>query len=397
MSGQKPPLWTKNYILLCLSSLTFCLAFHSLIPTLPLYIKEQGGSSDMAGLAMAALTVAAVLIRPIAGWALDRYGRKAILLAGLLVFLIPSFVYSFMIPIVPLLLLRFVQGFGWGVGTTAQSTLVSDIVPSHRMGEGLGYYGLANSISLGLGPALGLWLIASQSFSNLFVTSFLLTTAALGLVLLIKAPKQSNLNQGVKLVFLEKLALGPSFIILLTTITYSSLLSFLALFMQEKGLASTGWFFTFMAISSFASRPLAGKLIDKKGQTGCHTGILVGLFTIGLSLCVVAGTNSPWQLILAGCLFGLGFGFVQPTTLFLSINSVSPARRGAANATYWTAFDVGVALGSVLWGIIANHFGYATMFYLNIIPLLLALVYYLTGKSAILRLGFSKQMGVSQN
>ena len=391
MSDQKPLLWTKNFILLCLSSLTFCLAFHSLVPTLPIYIQEQGGSSGLAGLAMAALTVAAVIIRPIAGWALDKYGRKIILLIGLLVFLIPALIYSFLIPILPLLLLRFVQGFGWGIGTTAQGTLASDIVPSGRLGEGLGYYGLANSLSLAMGPAIGLWLIGSRSFSNLFITSLFLTIASFGLVLLIKSPKLGGTNQGAKPVFLEKLALGPSLIILLTTITYSSLLSFLALFMQEQGLSTAGWFFTFMAISSFASRPLAGTLVDKKGQSGCQLTILAGLTAIALALYVVAGTSSLWQLILGGCLYGLGFGFIQPTTLVLCINSVPPARRGAANATYWTAFDIGVALGSILWGVIANYFGYATMFYLNIIPLLLALVFYLTKRSAIPGLEVNQQ------
>lgn len=73
---SKPKLWNLNFVFICLSLLTVCLAFHSLIPTLPLYIQEHGGSKGMAGLAMAALTVSAIIIRPITGWALDRYGRR---------------------------------------------------------------------------------------------------------------------------------------------------------------------------------------------------------------------------------------------------------------------------------------------------------------------------------
>ena len=68
-------------------------AFHSLIPTLPVYISNHGGSDSSAGLALATLTIAAVISRPFAGWALDRYGRKMIFLGGLLFFLLPVIVY----------------------------------------------------------------------------------------------------------------------------------------------------------------------------------------------------------------------------------------------------------------------------------------------------------------
>ena len=77
-------------------------------------------------------------------------------------------------------------------------------------------------------------------------------------------------------------------------------------------------------------------------------------------------------------MYGIGFGSVQPTMLALCIRSVPSVRRGAANATYWTAYDIGIAFGSVLWEIIANYFGYVFMFYLSIIPPLLALLVYLS-------------------
>lgn len=374
---SKPKLWTLNYVLICLSSLTVCLSFHSLMPTLPMYIQRHGGSSGMAGLAMAALTVAAVIIRPVAGWALDRFGRRIILITGLLIFLIPSLAYILMLPVIPLLFFRFFQGFGWGIGTTAQGTVASDVIPRGRLGEGLGFFSLAVSISLASAPAIGLWLVDRFSFHALFVFGSLLTVASLVLALMIKYPKLEPSHQVSKRGFLEKPALRPSAVILLATTTYSSLLSFLALFIQQKGMSTAGLFFTVLAITTLVSRPLSGTIVDRKGRSGYDLTVFSGLAAIIISMIIIAQTSSLWHLIWGGILFGIGFGFVQPAMLALCITSVSPDRRGAANATYWTAFDTGVAFGSVLWGIIASYFGYVVMFYLNIIPPLLALLVYL--------------------
>ncbi len=372
----RPKLWTQDFVLICLSYLTFCIAFHSLLPTLPIYIEKFGGTTGMAGLAMAALTVSAVIIRPITGWALDKYGRKFILFAGLITFMIPSMVFIFMLPVMALLFMRFVQGFGWGIGTTAQGTVVSDIIPGERLGEGLGFYSLANSLSLALAPAIGLWLVNYLSFEALFINSSVLTMSALFLAMGVKYPK-TEFKKSSKIVFMEKPALRPSMVTLLVTITYSTFLSFLALFVIQKGMSTAGVFFTVLAVTMFVSRPLAGMIVDRMGRRGYDLTMYVGIATIILSVIIVAQTSTVWHLAIGGVLYGIGFGSIQPTMLALCINSVSPDRKGAANATYWTAFDIGVAVGSIIWGVIAGYFGYVIMFYLNIVPALLALFVYL--------------------
>jgi MFS family permease len=124
---------------------------------------------------MAALTLAAVFSRPVAGWALDKYGRKLIYLGGLLVFLVPSILYIFMVPVTLLIVLRFIQGLGWGVANTSSWTVASDIVPPERLGEGMGFFSATLSISMAVAPAVALWLIAQYSFEALFLACSLLT------------------------------------------------------------------------------------------------------------------------------------------------------------------------------------------------------------------------------
>lgn len=381
----RPPLWTFNFILICLSSLALFFAFYSLIPTLPVYIERFGGTSRIAGLALAALALASVITRPFAGWALDKYGRKTIFLGGLLLYLLPMLIYIGMIPVLILIILRFFQGLTWGVGNTASNTVAADIVPRERLGEGMGFFSLTLSVSMAASPALALWLINAYSFPVLFITCSLLTLTSIILASLIKYPKHEFRATAPRLVFMERAALRPALVMLFVTVNYSSALSFLSLHAIAQGLATAGLFFTSFAVTTLVSRPLAGIIVDRKGRKGYDLGILLGIVAIMAAVPFLAQVSAVQHLVAAGVLYGIGFGFIQPMMLTLAISSVSPGKRGAANATFWTGFDLGVAVGSILWGLVAAALGYKFMFNLTIIPLLIALAVYFAGRKLNLR------------
>ena len=114
--------------------------------------------------------------------------------------------------------------------------------------------------------------------------------------------------------------------------------------------------------------------MDRIGRKGYDLGILIGVLAAIAAVPVLAQTTSLLHLVAGGILYGIGFGFVQPMMLTLAISSVAPEKKGAANATFWTGFDIGVAIGSITWGMVAAAMGYRIMFYLTIIPLVIALV-----------------------
>ena len=165
----KPPLWTRDYILICLSTLAMYISFHSLIPTLPVYIERFGGTTGAAGLALSALTLAAVISRPFAGWCLDKYGRKKIFIGGYY-FLLPMIIYAWMIPVVVLILLRFFRvwpgGRQYGIDDSGLRYCARE-----RLGEGMGFFSLTLGISMAAartGPVVDKFLPLSYPFSHLF-------------------------------------------------------------------------------------------------------------------------------------------------------------------------------------------------------------------------------------
>lgn len=373
-------LWTRNFLLVCFVSLLLFFAFNSLIPTLPLYMERYGQIPGAAGLPLAALSIGAVLSRTLTGWVLDAYGRRAIFWGGLLLFLAPSIIFIGMIPATFLIFFRFIQGVGWGVAHTALNTVASDNIPAGRMGEGIGFYSLTFSLPMAVAPAFGLWMLEEYSFPVLFLMIALVTGVSMVLSVIIKYPDCKKTVEKPKLVLMDQSAIWPAMVMLLFCLGNSAVLSFLPVFASTQGLTNAGLFFTVFALTSIIWRPVCGILIDRMGSKGYDLVVLAGIVSQVIAMLVVARTTSVAHFILGGCFFGIGLSSMQLAMLSLSLRNIPWEKRGAANAAYWTAFDLGMAAGSIVWGMVAAAAGFFLMFHLTLIPVLMALAVYFLRK-----------------
>lgn len=378
-AGKKAPLWTRDFILICLANLTIFLGFQMLLPTLPVYVKYLGGDEAMAGLVIGVFTVSAVLIRPFVGMALDVYGRKVIYLAGLVIFLLSSLAYNWAPTVAILLGIRFIHGFGWGAASTAGGTIATDVIPKQRLGEGMGYYGLAATLSMAVAPAAGLYIISNAGFTTLFVISAAFGLATFILGSLIHYEKIAGAGQRGAL--FERSALRPSLVMFFVTTTYGAVVSFIALYGAQRGIVNIGIFFTVYAVVLTLIRPVAGILVDRRGF---NVVIIPGIIFIGAAMLLLSQAQTLSMFLLAGVIYGAGFGSVQPGMQALAVKNVPPNRRGAANATFFSSFDLGIGIGSTLWGFVSKLTDYSQMYLLAAFPALLALVVYiiLSGREA---------------
>lgn len=188
--AEGKPLWTKAFVTLALSNFMLFVAFQMLLPTLPVYVTDKGGDQLAVGLVISLFTVSALLVRPFAGKALDTIGRKPVLMLGLVIFFLSVTGYHWMTSVTLVLALRFVHGIGWGIVTTTYGTIVSDIIPRERSGEGMGYFGMFANLAMAFGPLIGLWVSNAWGYGWLFAISAGLTVVAMLLSRLVKL-KQS--------------------------------------------------------------------------------------------------------------------------------------------------------------------------------------------------------------
>ena len=374
-NSGKTVLWTGNFIKIILINLFLFLSFQMLLPALPLYVKELGGDGSLVGLVTGLFTLSALLIRPVAGIFLDRLGRKGIFLAGLGLFILSSYSYALTAGVGVILLLRFLHGFSWGAASTASTTLGTDNIPRSRFGEGMGFVGLSTSLAMAMGPAAGLSIMDELGFRQLFTVSAILGLGALGLALFLRydpIPKGQG-GAAPKGPFLEKGAVKASLLVFLLASNYATQVSFLSVYAAEKEIAGIGLYFTASALAMLISRPIVGKLIDRKGV---GQALLPGLALVLVSTLLLALGDSLPGLVLVGLIYGVGFGAAQGSLQAMAVLESGPERLGAANATFLTGFDSGIGVGSMIFGMIAGFSGYVQMYLLAMVPVALAALLY---------------------
>ncbi|MGE5586765.1 MAG: MFS transporter [Clostridia bacterium] len=389
-AGCGGTLFTRNFILTCFSTLLFYVSFHVLLPTLPMYVLGLGGTEGDVGLVMSAFAMASVFMRPFAGRWVDRGGKKGLMLAGAAVYVASATLYGVVTHVKGLVAVRFLHGLGIGMYSTAASSLISESVPRHRRGEGLGYFLLATSLAMAVGPVVGVGIAERMSYSALFTASGILAGIVVICTLFITVPsverarspfssvgrRQSKQSKSVGDIagssgpgssrtswyrralagvasFLGLEALFPSITLGFGSATYGSIASFIAVYAGSRGVNNPGVFFTVFALSMFTTRTFAGKISDRYGRASV---IAPGLAAISLGMATLASSRSLVSFALAAVIYGVGFSVMQPTVTALTVDHVPAGRRGAALGTLMAMYDVGVALGGVAAGWIAERF-----------------------------------------
>lgn len=260
-------IFSKDFIIIWFANFFIFLGFQMTLPTIPLFVHELGGSDQLIGIIVGIFTFSALLLRPYAGHSLESKGRGPVYIVGLALFVLSVGSFGFITSMGMLIVMRIIQGVGWGFSTTASGTIATDLIPPKRRGEGMGYFGLSGNLALAFGPALGLTLAGYISFTLLFIISALLGLTALLLSLNIrykKVDESSDKTKPARFDVLEKSAINPSILLFFITVTFGGITSFLPLYAAEKDITGIQLYFISFALFLMVSRVFAGKLYDKK-------------------------------------------------------------------------------------------------------------------------------------
>ncbi|KMY48545.1 MFS transporter [Peribacillus loiseleuriae] len=362
-------LWTKSFILMIIGMFFLFTAFYMLYPTLPLFIKQMGGNEAQIGLAMGAFMLSSVIFRPFVGWLLDQFGRRPFIVWGLFLFAVAMYMYNWMGGIVVLMGLRILHGMTWAVSTTAVLTAITDMIPSTRRGEGLGWSGMAMTLAMAIGPMFGLWVTQNLSYHSLFLFAAVLSVAALFLTSGAKMP--FNPQTGVRRIELfEKSILPVMASIFLLFIAYGGITTFVPLF-ADSIKVNSGTFFLVYAATLVLIRPIAGKLSDRYSETV----VIIPALVITISALVVLSFSiNLFGVIISAVMYGIGFGSAQPALQAATIRLVSPERTGAANASFSTATDLGIGLGAILLGWVSQYTSYQVLFTVSAVSVAFSLL-----------------------
>ena len=362
---MKDKLITKNYIEILAANFLLFFGFWLLMPVLPFYLAEVfDANKTTIGAVLSCYTIAALCIRPFSGYPVDTCARKPLYLLAYFTFTAIFGGYLIAGTLTLFILFRIIHGVSFGMVTVSGNTIVIDIMPSSRRGEGLGYYGLANNIAMSIGPMTGLFLHdAGADYTLIFCCS--LGSCLIGFLCasLVKTTYKPPVKREPisldRFILLKGIPAG--FSLLLLSIPYGMTTNYVAMYAKQIGIqASTGFFFTFMALGMAVSRLFSGRLVDR----GMVTQVIeAGLYLVcfcffGLSSC---GWLTTWSLqwttyflFTIALLLGIGFGTMFPAYNTLFVNLAPNNQRGTATSTYLTSWDVGIGAGMLLGGYIAE-------------------------------------------
>ncbi len=362
---MKDRLVTPGYCFILAANFLLYFGFWLLIPVLPFYLSEvfSAGNSTI-GIILSCYTVAALCIRPFSGYFLDSFARKPLYLLAYFIFMTMFAGYIIAGSLTLFILFRIIHGVSFGMVTVGGNTVVIDIMPSSRRGEGLGYYGLSNNIAMAVGPMSGLFLHdAGMSYTTIFCSSLGSCIAGFICASLVKTPYKPPVRREPisldRFILLKGIPAGVS--LLLLSIPYGMTTNYVAMYAKEIGInATTGFFFTFMAVGMAISRIFSGKIVDKGKITQViSAGLYIVVFSFFLlSACVYIITwNSMACSIIffaVALLLGIGFGIMFPAYNTLFVNLAPNNQRGTATSTYLTSWDVGIGIGMLTGGYIAE-------------------------------------------
>lgn len=405
--NHQAPLWTRNFILVSLINFQLVLTFYLLVVVIVGYaISELHATTAQAGLVSGLFIVGTLIGRLLVGKFLSRFGQKATMLVGLTGFLLFSTLYFIHFNIGALLFVRFMHGFMMGVASTVFGAIIAQILPPSRRGEGIGYFSMSSTLGTAVGPFLGIWLMLHAGYTAIFILSSVLAVFCLIIATQIQVPNiqrvKSAVNSAVKSAntstvkpsfisqFIEVKALPIALVMLIASLFYSGVLSFVNFYAKEIDLVQAASFFFLMyAIAILLSRPFTGPLMDRKGENI----IMYPAFVImSVALFLLSQAQSATMLLICAGLLGLGYGNIQSICQTIAVKSTVLERMGFATSTFFIFLDAGLGFGPYFLGMALDYINYQQLYLYSSIGtiLMIAIYFVLHGRQASKKLATAK-------
>lgn len=419
--SPREQLWSTTFVLVVASTLCCFMVGQGLNSSTSVYVALYGGTAAYAGVLAAVFSGAAAVVRLLSGPLIDGRGRRIVMLFGFAVLIVGTVGPLFTHDVVPFVVFRILQGAGFSAVTTASATAAADALPASRMGEGIGYYGLGQALSMSVGPALALALVSTDPPENLFVGVTAIAVVGLAMIFLCRYEKHPEMlpeeavyrrrleeleseaartgaaeaseggkraetagaleaaetttstaqsrmegrpkRESIASRIFEKHALPGTLPMIVLSPAFGFVIFFVGLYGASLGVGNAGLFYTLSAVSMILVRLKSGAFMDRFAPIKIlPVALACGL--VAFAMLVACGTvldGAPVRdavFNLSGIVYGFCIGIALPLNQSVAVKNTPPERWGAANALFQLANDVGIGGACVIWGIVNDCFGF---------------------------------------
>ncbi len=350
------PLFTRAFVALGLAELCYFTAAGIAIFGLPLYVTGPiGGSDAWAGVAFGAFALSALVLRPVAGRLSDTLGRRPLLLGGALIAAASLALLTIADDIAAIVALRLLAGVAEAAFFVAGFAAIADLAPRKRLGEALSYNSLGLYLGIALGPPLGEVLVGISGYVLAWTGAAVLAVVAAGLALLVGETREPTApGVAAERRFIHRPALPIVLGFLASLVAMGGFLAFASIHAVEVGLPNASLpLFTYGGVV-VVCRIAFARLPDRVPPLALGAAAL-GVLAGGL---VIAATwRSPIGLIAGAAVAGVGIAFTTPAFFAAIFATASPMQRGVAAGTASAAIDLGLGIGPIALGFVAESLG----------------------------------------
>ncbi|HEX2965322.1 MAG TPA: MFS transporter [Syntrophorhabdaceae bacterium] len=352
---------SHDFVFGFLSLFAFILAYHALIPTLPIFFAHSGSNDFQIGILVGIFGFSSLVFRLIVGGALLKYSEKAIMTFGAALFTI-TFVASLLVrPFWPFFAVRFLQGIAFACVDTAALAFIVNITPAAHRTQAISYFVLAPPFSQAIAPSMGMEVTNTYGFEVLFAMCMALSVCSL--VFSSKLRKHSVISSDKSVptacnLFLDWRVVIPSMTTFLQNFIWGAIIAFLPLYALQCGVKNPGLFFTGNAIMLVAGRVLGGRFMDAADKEKVIATVIVVSI---IAMIVISFSTSLPMFFLVGLIWGTGGAFIFPASMAYSLEYAG-SFGGTAVGTFRAMSDLGLALGPMITGFIVPLAGYRMAF-----------------------------------
>ncbi len=359
----------KVFPILAFSMFTSTLGMGVVSPLLPLYVRDMGATGIWIGVIIAAYSISNSVFTPIAGYLSDKQGRKLFLFAGLFAYSIISLGYVWAGSVNQIILVRLLQGIAGALTFPIAMAYVGDLSPEGEEGKWMGYASAAFFSGFGIGPFIGGVLTEHFSVTTTFYTMGILNLLA-ALITLAFLPETSRrkaaegtAQPSFKEMSANNMVRGLFSLRLAQALARGSIFTFLPVFAAMLGLSISliGILLTVNILSITLLTPIGGLLADKFDR---KTLAFLGLILFTIFLAAIPLTHSFGQLLVVLLIQGVCLAISMPASSALSVEEGRKYGMGSTMSMLFMAFAVGMAIGPILSGGIAELWGINSVFYI---------------------------------
>jgi MFS family permease len=361
VNGNTDRLVTRPFVALGVATLAFFVAGGIVLPIAPVFARQELRADSLGvGVAIASFSIAALAMRPIVGWASDRFGRRPLLVGGALLNVAALLLHLAATDLPLFIAARSLLGIGEGFFLVATIAAGSDLAPESRRGEAISFLTLSLYLGVAVGPPIGEAVIGAASYPGVW-----LVAAAVGAVAVLLAwitpetvpPREPGEPPRRRLI--HPAGLFPGLIILLGLWGMAGFLTFLPLYARQIGLGGAGAPLALYALIVVVLRVVGARIPDRYGASRV-SGAALAMSATGLA--VIGLSPSAIGLLVGTSVFAVGVAFTMPALLTMTVARVPPSERGTVVGTTTVFLDLAFGLAPVGLGSIADRTGYGATF-----------------------------------